>query len=129
MCKSCTNNKVHDSHYICEDCKSTEMLENYFGKAYSVKTELWNKYGNGDGMLCLKCFEKRLGRKLITEDFIECPLTFMNEDYWKIVFDNINYKGFFSIIKDDYKIEENQEKIEKTISPIKTRKRIKRIKV
>lgn len=51
----------------CKDCKESN-------DPYMVKFELWNKYvpeNNGHGLVCLKCFENRMGRKLVYDDFIE----------------------------------------------------------
>ena len=55
--------KNEEEQFTCQDCKNP----NY--KMYMVNDELWKKYGNQNGTLCLKCFEKRLGRKLQPKDF------------------------------------------------------------
>jgi len=57
----------------CHDCESEDF------QYYSVKNELWEQYGFGLGLLCLPCFEKRLGRKLTKDDFIDCPLNDEND--------------------------------------------------
>jgi hypothetical protein len=38
---------------------------------YMVHNALWNAHGV-EGMLCVGCFEKRLGRRLTPKDFTEC---------------------------------------------------------
>ena len=41
---------------------------------YMVQNELWKTHGNGDGMICIPCFERILGRELVFEDFIDVPV-------------------------------------------------------
>ena len=36
-------------------------------------------HGAGDGMLCIGCLEKRIGRKLRRQDFTDCPLNEITE--------------------------------------------------
>jgi len=51
-----------------------------------VTTELWEKYGVGEKMLCIGCMEDRLGHKLTKEDITDCPVnTLMNEYTIKIL--------------------------------------------
>jgi hypothetical protein len=38
---------------------------------FMVHNALWNAHGV-EGMLCVGCFEKRLGRRLTPKDFTEC---------------------------------------------------------
>lgn len=37
-----------------------------------VKDDLWNEFGAGENLLCVDCFEKSLGRKLLLGDFTFC---------------------------------------------------------
>jgi hypothetical protein len=68
--------KVRKSYY-CKDCKKDSG-------GYMVKTEVWlkawpdyfkylksRKQGLRHGLLCLQCLERRLGRKVIYDDFRE----------------------------------------------------------
>lgn len=53
--------------WLCEDCtgNTSQMREHYF-----VRTELWTQvHPSKAGMLCIGCFETRLGRKLVPSDF------------------------------------------------------------
>jgi hypothetical protein len=57
-----------DCKFLCVDCgKNTRG-----GEYYSVHDELWAASGLGpnDGMLCLACLEKRIGRPLTIADFV-----------------------------------------------------------
>jgi len=36
---------------------------------YMVHNHIWRKYGNGKGVLCLDCLQKRIGRSLKEDDF------------------------------------------------------------
>lgn len=72
-----------DSHYDCKDC-DYNFVENYFGDGFMVKNNLWDKYGVGENMLCMDCFEKRMGRKFTAADFTDCPLNGINERIQKI---------------------------------------------
>lgn len=60
------------SKFICLDCKvdTGKISEHYF-----VKDKIWLSVVNSNkGMLCIKCLEKRLGRKLSSKDFSNCFL-------------------------------------------------------
>ncbi len=80
---------------MCVDCgKDTKNPKDY----YMVKAVVWNKYGLGgsvdipkkkgggwfhktgesSGMLCVKCLETRMGRKLIKKDLYICELNWLN---------------------------------------------------
>jgi hypothetical protein len=41
-----------------------------------VEDRVWEKAGDDEGMLCIGCLEKRIGRKLECKDFSKCPLNF-----------------------------------------------------
>lgn len=50
----------------CYDCgMDLEEIKQYF----MVKDHLWQKYGVGKNMLCMDCFEKKIGRRLLLDDF------------------------------------------------------------
>lgn len=58
--------------WLCLDCKvdTGKISEHYF-----VNTPLWMEVvGTNKGMLCVGCLEKRIGRKLILQDFTDCYL-------------------------------------------------------
>lgn len=60
-----------DDNWLCADCGiHTGLAWEYF----MLKNKLWNEYGVGDGMLCVLCFESRLGRTLSKQDFAKVPL-------------------------------------------------------
>ncbi|WP_212668470.1 hypothetical protein [Belliella buryatensis] len=48
--------------------------------------EIWNKYGVGNGMLCLECLQKRMGRPFRREDFPLIPINFENPFTRLIIF-------------------------------------------
>src|SRR5262245_42362542 len=50
--------------FRCVDC-GKDTIDEY----YMVADELWAASGGGDGMLCLACLERRIGRKLALDDF------------------------------------------------------------
>ena len=59
----------------CRDCEKDTMKgdENY----YMVLFTLWDTYGV-DGMLCVRCLEERVGRKLTYYDFTNAPINRTN---------------------------------------------------
>lgn len=65
----------------CDDCKretNHQLTDN--AEYYMIHNELWhcaiqNKPAN---FLCVGCLEKRLKRKLVPEDFTDCPLNWMD---------------------------------------------------
>jgi hypothetical protein len=63
--------------FDCLDCnRSTLELREY----YMVQFVLWDQvHPENKGMLCIECLEKRLGRKLTSTDFTECPLNEINK--------------------------------------------------
>jgi hypothetical protein len=60
--------------FICQDCGLDTRNYEY----YSIKTEIWSTVTKQSGMLCISCLEKRLGRELQGEDFLECPLNVLS---------------------------------------------------
>ena len=66
---------------LCIECGvDTGDIDEY----YMVQDEVWHHVNpDRDGMLCIGCLEKRLGRKLTPADFIECPLNDDHHEYIK----------------------------------------------
>lgn len=58
--------------FKCMDCQiCTKTINEY----YMLKMEIWLKANPlDDGMLCIKCLEKRLDRKLNSSDFSDCTV-------------------------------------------------------
>lgn len=54
----------------CDSCSTDEFLD------YMVKDALWLSVAKPREVLCLKCFEARLGRKVQLLDLKPCPLTY-----------------------------------------------------
>lgn len=61
----------------CEKCKLRLGSPDF--KMFMVKDELWKEFGNGKGVLCIKCFSQKMGRKVELEDLTDAPVN----DYWK----------------------------------------------
>ena len=59
--------------FKCIDCGGCTLD---MGEYYMVHFEMWlDLVGDLDaGMLCIGCFETRLGRELTPADFLDCPL-------------------------------------------------------
>lgn len=61
---------LYKPHWDCLDCRNDTLLKNEY---YMVHNTLWAEANPQDsGMLCIECFEKRIGRRLNGADFIEC---------------------------------------------------------
>lgn len=73
--------KREKKHFECKDCGIDTIHGDNF---YMVQFDLWKKYGVGEDMLCMDCFEKRLGRPLTEKDFIDCPVNDWNERVTKL---------------------------------------------
>ena len=59
--------------YLCMDCGYDTLEDEY----YMTRDDVWNAVvpgGMNAGMLCIGCLEKRLGRKLRPEDFLDVPV-------------------------------------------------------
>lgn len=54
----------HYAEWLCNDCPYDCMNE-----YYTVHDKIWEQYGVEDGMLCVRCLEKRMGRSLTPADF------------------------------------------------------------
>lgn len=58
--------------FLCVDCQMDTGKNNEF---YFIKTELWlSVMPTINGMLCIGCLEKRLGRQLKADDFTEASI-------------------------------------------------------
>jgi hypothetical protein len=57
----------------CVDCKVDTLI---IGEYYMLHHSVWEDTGLGiyDGMLCILCVEKRIGRQLNSEDFSNLPI-------------------------------------------------------
>jgi hypothetical protein len=62
--------------WLCNDCGLVTRGEAYGDEHeyYNVHDDIWAQSGLGpnDGMLCIGCLEKRIGRKLKSDDFGNC---------------------------------------------------------
>ena len=61
---------VYKEFYCCEDCKRNSIGSR---NIFMVKNKLWKRYGNGERLLCIRCFQKRTGRKLKEKHFLNIP--------------------------------------------------------
>jgi hypothetical protein len=60
----------------CKDCFRKMCMTDYF----AVKNELWKAYSDCPrDMICINCFEIRLGRNLVLDDFKEERMAFSDE--------------------------------------------------
>jgi len=80
--KKCSSQKEYDN-WICPDCSKNTIIEDR--DYYMVTAELWQQYGNRKGKMCIDCFEKRLGRKLNKNDFVDCTVNSSNKYVQKII--------------------------------------------
>jgi len=74
-----TSFKKFRNNFLCLDCGKDTFRNEY----YMLRNPVWKKANPKiKGMLCIKCVEKRLGRKLTKKDFADVPLnrakSFMN---------------------------------------------------
>lgn len=59
-------NRNNYNSSLCSDCgRDVFEIKQY----YMIKDEIWNKYGNDEGLLCMDCLEKRAGFKMFLSDF------------------------------------------------------------
>lgn len=56
----------------CKDCGSD------YDEHYMVHKNIWKAHGVGRGMLCVGCLEKRMGRQLCRQDFIDAPINMVD---------------------------------------------------
>lgn len=61
--------------FICLDCgvNTHPLTEDGINEYYMVYDYIW-PIGKQDGMLCIDCLEKRIGRKLVPGDFTKAPV-------------------------------------------------------
>lgn len=62
------------NNFTCLDCRANTL---YLGEYYMVEDEVWKEAKMKEGMLCIDCLEKRIGRTLKCEDFKKCPLNIL----------------------------------------------------
>ena len=64
--------KYRHNNQLCLDCGIDTMATDEY---YMVLDDVWLKgVPDGQGMLCIGCLEKRLGRQLVASDFIAAPI-------------------------------------------------------
>jgi hypothetical protein len=64
--------RIDHPRFFCVDCDVDTFVNEQF---YALHDELWFRVAaDVDTMLCLNCFEKRLGRGLCSADFAPVPL-------------------------------------------------------
>lgn len=64
--------------FLCLDCRRDTSDEYYM-----VHDELWIEANPDDeGMLCVLCLERRLGRRLTSADFTDAPVNDASETAW-----------------------------------------------
>jgi hypothetical protein len=81
--------------YYCKDCGEDALTnDNYF----MVTKTLWEKYGVGRDLLCLSCFEKRLGREVGEDDITICIVNEMHPRLGPILKNKPAYKKLFETI-------------------------------
>jgi hypothetical protein len=61
---------VKEQKYHCQECKDP----NVWAMGFMVIDSLWKQVCPNNGMICLICFEKLLGRQLIIDEFKDVPL-------------------------------------------------------
>lgn len=59
----------HKPDYLaCMDCRQADPM------MFWVEDDVWQAAGLSRGIICLPCFETRLGRKLVIQDFKPVPM-------------------------------------------------------
>lgn len=63
---------------LCDDCGFNTSHSEY----YMVKNPIWEEAQNKGiaQILCIGCLERRIGRKLVSNDFSDVPLNLMIRD-------------------------------------------------
>lgn len=59
-------------NYVCLDCGDNTFYKEEY---YMLRDEVWDSVAD-QGMLCVSCFENRLGRSLNSADFALYPINF-----------------------------------------------------
>jgi hypothetical protein len=54
---------------VCKECGCLDS-------GYMVKSELWEANFPGRGIVCMDCFEKKLGRSLTIDDLTDAPINY-----------------------------------------------------
>lgn len=91
------NKKGQLVRVYCMDCRRTDV--SHIEMDYMVWREIWDKAypnSNGEGSICVPCLEKRLGRKLIVDDFPLLPVNILMIERLsgtKILPDDFNRNG------------------------------------
>lgn len=87
-----TINKGWDCKNCGKDCEKND--KDY----YMLKDELWAEiHPQIDGMLCMDCVEEKLGRKLIADDILICPLTVALNPYTRKILADSKPKQLFPV--------------------------------
>lgn len=60
---------IEEKDVQCPDCGKP------WPDMFIVKDHLWREFGVGKGLICLNCFERRLGRKIVPTDLQPCGCT------------------------------------------------------
>lgn len=64
--------------YTDRRCRDCSIHTSSIGEYYMVTNQVWEEAGGstefGWGMLCIGCLEKRLGRQLVSTDFLDVYL-------------------------------------------------------
>lgn len=78
LCDEYDDNWLDDESWWCLDC---QVHTGVIGEYYMVNNDLWETYvgdpamgADGSGMLCIRCLENRLMRRLEPSDFSDAPL-------------------------------------------------------
>lgn len=70
-CDKCHQDWLNEKIWWCLDC---EVHTGAIGEYYMVTNELWETYVSERGMLCIRCLEDRIMRRLLPTDFTDVPL-------------------------------------------------------
>lgn len=70
-CDDCHQEWLNDKVWWCLDC---EVHTGAIGEYYMVTKELWETYVSERGMLCIRCLEDRIMRRLLPTDFTDVPV-------------------------------------------------------
>ena len=77
--------------FDCADCQENTFIKNEY---YMLHDKIWCSVASKFEMLCISCFEKRLGRPLFREDFVDKPINFgCIFSQSKLLFSRINTKN------------------------------------
>jgi len=59
--------------FECKDCQENTFIKKEY---YMLHDEVWTSVASKFEMLCVGCFENRLGRKLDSDDFVKLPINY-----------------------------------------------------